>query len=199
MKWWRSPVLDRRCRSVRPGTCSTNVFREHCFRSQKYRRTRRRTTTRREPNGRSSRLRWCELCTRLACFRQSGHWPGRPVDTASTASAPEESLTRSTRTAIPGISTSSTVLLATPGNTLPKRSPVPPLTWGFTELQTEPISGSPSAAARLHTALPRLVQYPSQGAPRPGRGGLNAAPGASASAHHRRPEVPNSVMRRRNG
>lgn len=152
MKWWRSPVLDRRCRSVRPGTCSTNVFREHCFRSQKYRRTRRRTTTRRDPNGRSSRLRWCELCTRLACFRQSGHWPGRPADTASTASAPEESLTRSTRTAIPGISTSSTVLLATPGNTLPKRSPVPPLTWGFTELQTEPILGSSSAVARLHTA-----------------------------------------------
>ncbi|CAL9675297.1 hypothetical protein SUDANB9_07770 [Streptomyces sp. enrichment culture] len=47
------------------------------------------------------------------------------MDTASTTSTSVESLTRSTRTSIPGNSTASTVLLATPGNTLPKRSPVP--------------------------------------------------------------------------
>jgi hypothetical protein len=40
------------------GTCSTNVFREHFFRSQKYRRTWSRTTTRWEPNGLSFKLRW---------------------------------------------------------------------------------------------------------------------------------------------
>ncbi len=32
--------------------------------------------TRRSPNGRSSKVRWYELCTRLARFRQSGHRPG---------------------------------------------------------------------------------------------------------------------------
>ncbi len=120
-----SPVLERRCRSDRPGTCSTNVLREQLFRSQKYRRTRSRTMTRRKPNGLSSRARWYLVCTRFACFRQSGHRPGRAMDTASTTRTSEESLTRSTRTSIPGNSTASTVLLAMAGNTLPKRSPVP--------------------------------------------------------------------------
>ena len=63
--------------------------------------------------------------SRPACLRQSGHRPGRPVETASTTKAPEESLTRSTRTSIPGNSTSTTVLLATAGNTLVKRPCVP--------------------------------------------------------------------------
>lgn len=40
-----SPVLERRYRVDRPGTCSTNVVREQLLRSQKYRRTRSRTTS----------------------------------------------------------------------------------------------------------------------------------------------------------
>jgi hypothetical protein len=63
---------------------------------------------------------------RLACFWQSGHRPGRGMDTASTTRTSEEPLTRSTRTSIPGNSTASTVLLTMAGNTLPKRSLVPP-------------------------------------------------------------------------
>lgn len=78
------------------------------------------------------------LCTRLARFRQSGRRPGRTVDTASTTRASEESLTRSTRTSIPGNSTSSTVLLVTAGNTLLNDPPFSVLTWGFTELRIEP-------------------------------------------------------------
>ncbi len=79
-------------------------------------------------------------------FRQSGHQPGRAVDTASTTRASEESLTRSTRTSIPGNSTSSTVLLATAGNTRRNDPAFPPLTWGFTELRTEPFSRIPITA-----------------------------------------------------
>ena len=119
-----SPRLERRCRSDRPATCSTNVRREQLPRSQKYRRTRSRTMTRREPNGRSFKVRWYELCTRIACFRQPGHRPGRPVDIASTTRVSEELLTRSTRTSIPGNSTVSTVSLVTPARTVPKRYPV---------------------------------------------------------------------------
>ncbi|GHI01759.1 hypothetical protein Scel_00800 [Streptomyces cellostaticus] len=36
------------------------------------------------------------LCTRLARFRQSGHWSGQAVDTASTTRMPEDSVTRPT-------------------------------------------------------------------------------------------------------
>lgn len=119
------PVLERRCRSDRPGTCSTNVLREQLFRSQKYLRTRTRTMTRQEPKGLSCKERWYELCVRLACIRQTGQRPGRAVDTASTTRTSVEALTRSSRTSIPGNSTASTVLLAMTGHTLPKRSLVP--------------------------------------------------------------------------
>ncbi|MER5214798.1 hypothetical protein ABT063_30670 [Streptomyces sp. NPDC002838] len=69
--------------------------------------------------------RWYVLWTRLACFRQSGHRPGRAVDTVSATQLPDESHTRSTRTSIPENSASSTVVLATAENTLPKRILVP--------------------------------------------------------------------------
>jgi hypothetical protein len=61
-------------------------------------------------------------CVCASPVRQSGHRPGRAVDTASTTKTSKESLTLSTRTSIPGNSTASTVLLAMPGHTLPKRS-----------------------------------------------------------------------------
>lgn len=117
-----NPTLERRYRSVRPSICSANVFREQFLRSQKYLRTRSRTTTRWDPTGRSESRRWYELCTRLARRRQSGHRPGRVVDTASTTSPPGSGLTRSIRTPSPENSTFSTTLTVTEDNTPKKRS-----------------------------------------------------------------------------
>jgi hypothetical protein len=142
-----SPMLDRRYRSVSPPTCSTNVLRAQLPRSQKNRRTRSRTMTRRSPNGRSSSVRWYELCTRLACLRRPGHRPGRPMDTTSTTRVSEEALTHSTRTSIPG--TAHLQPRCLPRQETPCRNdpPFPSPTWGFTELRPEPgwLSASQSA------------------------------------------------------
>lgn len=133
-----SPVLERRCRSDRPATCSTNVLREQVFRSQKYRRTRCRTMTRRDPNGLSIKMRWYVLCMRLACFRQSGHRPGRAVDTTPARGRRRSRLRaplthRSRETAQPRPSCS-------PCRDIPCRNDpsLTSLTWEFTELRTEP-------------------------------------------------------------
>lgn len=110
------------------------------------------------------------LCTRLACLRQSGHRPGRAVDTASTTKTLEKSLTRSTRTSIPENSTSSTVLLATAGDTLPKRSLVPAADLGihetadraiFRERQQRGLAARPPALQQPHVQHQQRDSYDS--------------------------------------
>ncbi|CAL9439999.1 hypothetical protein SUDANB145_02226 [Streptomyces sp. enrichment culture] len=136
------PRLDLRYRSVSPPTCSTEVLLEQLLRSQKYLRTRNRITTRLEPSGRSARPRRYELWTRRARHRQSGHRPGRHVDTASTTNPSSDSLTCSTRTPTPENSTSSTDLTAMRRKTAKKGSGVPLPDLGF---QRAPPPVTPSA------------------------------------------------------
>ncbi len=61
----RRPELRRACRSVKPGTCSTNVQAPQSTSSQKNRRTSNTTSTGRPETGKSARCRRYRLCTRV--------------------------------------------------------------------------------------------------------------------------------------